>query len=154
MGSSHTITFDNYFVNDNQVTGTKTVTNTGVNASGQPVFTINVTGSIIRSGGAGTISWTSSRTRTWITGYNTGNWRDDVYEITGTGTVTRASGKTFDINITTPLHVALDCKWIESGIVQITPQGSNVRTLDYGSGTCDDQATLTLNGKTYSVTLR
>jgi hypothetical protein len=153
-GSSHTITFDNDFVNDNEVRGAKTVTNTGVNSSGQPQFSINVNGSVLLSGGNGTISWISSRTRTWISGYTTGDWKDDVYEISGTGTITRVSGRTFDINITTPLHVALDCKWIESGIVQITPQGGNIRTLDYGNGTCDAQANLTVNGKTYSVSLR
>lgn len=154
VGSMHTITFDNYFVNDNEVKGTKTVTNTGTNSSGQPVFNINVNGSIVLSNGNGTLSWTSTRTRTWITGYNSGDWKDDVYEITGSGTVTRASGKTFDMAIITPLHIALDCKWIQSGVVQITPQGGNVRSLDYGNGTCDDQADLTVNGKTYSISLR
>lgn len=154
MGHTHTITFDNYFVNDNQVTGIKTVSYTSNTAAGNPKYDITVNGQVILANNAGTISWTSTRTRTWLEGYSTKDWSDDVYEISGSGTVTRANGKTFTINITTPLHVALACKWIESGVVEITPAGAAVRTLDYGNGTCDAQANFTVNGKTYSVTLK
>lgn len=154
MGHMHTITFDNYFVNDNQVTGTKTVSYTANDASGNPKYDISVNGQVILANSAGTISWTSTRTRTWTAGYNTKAGSDDEYEIAGSGTITRASGKTFTINITTPLHVARNCKWIESGVVDITPAGAATRSLDYGNGTCDAQANLTVNGKTYSVTLK
>lgn len=152
-GSVHSIAFDNYFVNDNQVTGTKTVTNMGTNSSNQVYYTINVSGSIILANNAGTISWTSTRTRTWTAGYSTSAWNDDEYEITGSGSVTRANGHTFTLNITSPLHVATDCRWISQGTLQITPQNAVVRTLDYGNGTCDALATLTVNGTTYNVTL-
>jgi hypothetical protein len=153
-GYTHTITFSNYFANDNGVNGTKTVTNNGMDASGNPSYSISINGSIVLANGNGTISWTTTRTRTWLSGYGTPAWNDDVYQLTGSGTVTRANGKTFDINITTPLHIALDCRWIESGVVQVTPQGSNARTLDYGNGVCDAQADYTVNGKTYSITLK
>ncbi len=154
MGHTHAISFDNYFVNDNQLTGTKTVSYTSNDAAGHPKYEISVNGSVILANSAATISWMSTRTRTWLEGYDTKDWSDDVYEIAGSGTVTRANGKTFNIQITTPLHVALNCRWIESGVVQITPDGGVVRTLDYGNGTCDAQANFTVNGKIYSVTLR
>ena len=154
MGHTHTISFDGYYVNDNQVMGAKTVSYTSNDPAGNPKYDISVDGQIILASGAGTISWTSTHTRTWLQGFNTKDWSDDVYEISGSGNVTRANGNTFAILITTPLHVALNCNWIESGIVQITPQGGSVRTLDYGNGACDDLADLTANGKTRSVTLR
>ena len=153
-GHTHEITFNNYFVNDNGVSGKKTVTNTGNDAAGNPQYSVSVEGAIVLADGGGTISWTSTRTRTWLSGFDTPDRRDDVYEIRGSGTITRANGKTFDLTITTPLHIARACRWIESGVVQITPAGANVRTLDYGSGACDAQADYTVNGKTYSVTLR
>ncbi len=154
MGHTHTITFSNYFVNDNQVTGTKTVSYTSNDAAGNPKYDIAVNGQVVLANSAGTISWTSTRTRTWLAGYDTKNWSDDVYEISGSGSVTRANGKKFGIQITTPLHVALACRWIESGVVEITPESAVVRTLDYGNGTCDAQASFTVNGKTYSITLK
>jgi len=153
-GHMHSISFDNYYVNDNGVSGSKTVTNTGTNALGNPVYDISVVGAISLANGAGTISWNSTRTRTWIGGATTTSWKDDVYEISGSGTVTRANGKTFDMTITTPLHIALDCRWIESGVVEIRPAGGAVRSLDYGNGACDAQANYTVNGKTYSITLK
>ena len=153
-GHTHTISFDNYYVNDNGVTGTKTVTNTGADASGNPVYTIDVNGTISFDNAGERLSWKSTRTRTWISGFNTPSRKDDVYEISGSGTIYRTNGKAFDITITTPLHIALDCRWIESGVVQITPVGGSVRTLDYGNGICDALATYTVNGKTYSITLK
>ncbi len=153
-GHVHTISFNNYYANDNQVTGTKTVTNTGNNTAGQPVYSISVNGSLILANGNGTISWVSNRTRTWTAGYNTSDWSDDQYLISGSGTLTRANGNTVGINITTPLMISLGCRWIESGVVELTPQGNSVRTLDYGNGNCDAQANFTVNGQTYSITLR
>ena len=153
-GHSHTIAFNNFFVDDNQVTGTKTVTNTGSTATGQPIYTITINGGLILANNGGTISWVSNRTRTWVAGYNTTAWADDTYDITGSGTLTRANGTVVAMNITTPLHVALDCLWIESGVVTLTPAGGAQRTLDYGNGTCDAQATFNVNGQTYNITLR
>lgn len=154
-GSVHTITFNNYYVNDNQVTGTKTVTNMGHNASGQSYFTVNVNGAVILANNAGTHSCTSARTRTWIAGEGTAIRADDIFEITGTASVTRANNKSFTINITTPLRKALNCNWIEQGVVQITPtaQSAQARTLDYGNGNCDNQATITVGNNSHTITL-
>jgi hypothetical protein len=154
LGHTHTISFNNYFVNDNQLTGTKTVTYNTTDVAGNPIYDITIDGHVILANSTDTISSSSTRTRTWIAGFNTPNRADDVYEISGGGTITRANGKTFSIQVTTPLQVALACRWIQSGVVTITPQGGTARTLDYGSGTCDAQATLTVNGKTHSITLR
>ncbi|XZF16674.1 hypothetical protein ACTHGU_11100 [Chitinophagaceae bacterium MMS25-I14] len=152
-GSMHSITFSNYFVDDNQVTGTKTVQNMGTNASGQPYFNISVNGSIILANNNGTISNTSTRVRTWTQGYNTAAWNDDVYSVTGSGSITRANGNVFTMSITSPLIIALNCRWIEQGTLQITPPNGNIRTLDYGNGICDAMATYTVNGHTYNVVL-
>ena len=51
-GSSRVITFDNYFVNGNQLMGTRTITNSGYNGDGHLVFTISLPdGKIIRADG-------------------------------------------------------------------------------------------------------
>ena len=155
-GHVHTITFNNYFVNDNQVTGTKTITNMGHNANGKTYFSISINGAIILANNAGTRSWTSTRTRTWMAGENTPMRIDDVYEITGTATVTRANNMSFNVNITSPLIAALSCHWIKQGTVQMTPVSTSsqlTRTLDYGNGVCDALATLTIGNKTYNITL-
>ncbi|MEO6831944.1 MAG: hypothetical protein ABI378_06380, partial [Chitinophagaceae bacterium] len=77
MGHTHSITFSNYFQNDNQVMGTKTVTYANNDSLGIPEYDIVINGQIILANNAGTISWVSTRTRHWIAGFNTPQWNDD-----------------------------------------------------------------------------
>lgn len=155
-GSVHTITFDNYYVNDNKVEGTKTVTNMGTNSSGQPYFNIAVDGTVIRTSGV-SIHTVASRVRTWVAGYTTlGDRSDDVYNITGTGTVTRPAGTmTTSITGAAPLVVALSCNWIEAGTITYTLPSGLTRTLNYGdTPACDNMADLTLaSGTVVHLTL-
>jgi hypothetical protein len=155
-GHVHTITFNNYYVNDNHVTGTKTITNMGHNPAGHMYFTVSVNGAVILANSQDTLSWASTRMRTWIAGENTMMRLDDIYEVTGSGTVTRPNNHSFSVNITSPLKVALNCHWISQGVVQIIPIVPTqvlARTVDYGNGTCDNQATLTVGNNSYNITL-
>ncbi|MBC7552423.1 MAG: hypothetical protein H7257_00435 [Taibaiella sp.] len=159
-GSVKTITFNNYYQNDNQVTGTKTITNMGNNSAGVPYFNITVSGSVVLASGAGTITTNWTRVRTWIAGSATPtDWTDDAYTISGSGTMTRPSGAVVSINIATatPLLVKYGCRWIEAGeIVYILPSGLT-RTINFGSNTapvCDATAVLTLpSGVTRTITM-
>ena len=155
-GHVHTISFNNYYVNDNQVIGTKTITNMGHNPAGHPYFTVSVNGAVILANSQDTVSWASTRMRTWVAGENTATRLDDVYEVSGSGTVTRPNNHSFNINITSPLKIALNCHWIKQGVVEMTPVSpiqTLARTLDYGNGNCDNQATLTVGNNTYNITL-
>jgi hypothetical protein len=153
-GSTHTITFDNYFVNDNQVLGTKTVTNEGLNTAGHTYFTIVEDGSIILADGGGTITRVSNRSREWIEGESTLVLSDDVYLITGSATGVSAQGTNVVATITDALRVELDCRWITAGKAEVTPSGRLPRIVDFGAGTCDNQATVTIGTRTFDITLR
>lgn len=150
---THTVNFINYFVNDNQVVGTKTLTNMGKDGAGRVYYNININGGIILAAGNGTLSWTSNRTRTWTAGYNTIGFFDDAYEIAGSAVITRPNGNTVNASITSPLEVANNCNWIRAGALQITPQSGTSRTVDFGNGACDGSATVTIAGTTYPLTL-
>jgi hypothetical protein len=153
-GTVITYTFENYFVNDNQVLGTKTITNKGLNASNHLYWTIGVSGEIIKANNGGTIQWNSNTTLEWVSGMSTPFiWWDDVYQMTGSENGTGADGKSFTCTITNPLKKKLNCKWLESGTVEIQPQDNPLITLDFGSGTCDNQATATVNGTVYPITM-
>lgn len=144
------ISFDNFFQNDNQVEGTKTVTNMGRNSNGQMTFTIVVDGKITLASSGGVITWTSNRTRTWISGENTPLISsDDIYEISGSNTGINRKGNAYTATITKNLRVDLGCLWrITSGTIDITPSGKPTRTVDFGNGACDRIITVTVNGKT------
>jgi len=154
-GTVITVTLDQYYVNDNHVQGTKTITNLGrigtYNGGNNLKYSVVVTNASITTPD-GTISWNSTRTREWIAGESTPTiLLDDVYMITGSANGTDVNGNTFTVTITSALRVAFSCRWIESGTLDITPQGLATRTVDFGSGSCDNQATVTINGYTFNI---
>ena len=156
-GTTITVTFDNFFVNDNQVLGTKTIHNNGVNTAGNLTFAINVTGQIILGSGEGTIDWTSQRVREWIAGEPTPSRDDDQYSVTGTASGTACNGNTFEATITSPLirNLAPQCRrHFVAGTVLVETPGKPNRLIDFGNGNCDDQAVVTINGHSHTITLR
>ena len=150
-GSMHSITFDNYYVNDRHIMGSKSVTNMGHNSLGQTYFNIVVNGLVIKPSGD-SVTWNSTRTRTWTQGESTTTKLDDVYEVTGSASGTNGT-KSYTMTIIQPLVRSLSCNWISSGKVEIQPSGKALRTIDFGTGTCDDQATVTIGGVVYNITL-
>jgi hypothetical protein len=156
-GTVITITFDQYFVNDHQVLGTKTITNNGLNANSQLTYhVVLVGGQVILPNNGGTFTHDFDRTRTWIAGESTPAWNDDEYEIFGTGSGSKVTGDawTSSVAMATPLHKMIGCKHPVSGIMVRNVVGKPTRTLDFGNGTCDDQATLTVGNRTRVITLR
>ncbi|WP_207512665.1 hypothetical protein [Longitalea luteola] len=153
-GTVVNITYDNYFVNDNQIKGTHKTTNMGANNAGNLVYKIEVNGTIVKANNGGEITWESTRQREWVAGINTPlNILDDIYSITGSATGTVASGHAYTINITQALVRKMTCNWFESGKIELTPEGLATRTLDYGSSGCDANATVTIGGATFNVVL-
>jgi len=151
-GTIITHTFENYFVNDNQVLGTRTVTNLGRNNAGNLHWNIAVSGQIIKNNNGGTILWNSNRQREWIEGEGQ-PWYKWVYLITGTASGTKANGVSYSVNITNPLKKKFNCEWLVSGTLEIQSAEHPQVTLDYGEGTCDATATVTILGQIYTITL-
>jgi hypothetical protein len=155
-GSTHTISFDGYHINNNAITGYKTVTNMGHNNNGYLYFKVIADDTLTFASGA-VRTWGCNRTRTWIAGDSTITRQDDVYEVSGTSTLSKPNGNSFTANITTPLLIARNCQWIKAGVVQIVPAITNAnqytRIINYGNGTCDNQATLTVNTQSIPITL-
>jgi hypothetical protein len=150
-----TIIPEGYYVNDNKVEGAKTVTNLGHVTEGHLTFSIKVENGTITKPDGSQVKWESERRRVWAEGEET-PWPtigDDVYLISGTASGTTANGRNFSITTVKDLRVEIGCKWIVSGTLEIQPEGKPLRTLDYGDGTCDNQATLTVNGNTFNITL-
>lgn len=154
-GSVRTITFDDYYVEGNKIEGTKTITNNGRNEKDNLTYTIEVENAIITRPAETTIEWDANRTREFLNGEDTPLfiW-DDEYEISGSSSGTNSLGKDFTHTITSPLNVYLACRWIRSGIIEITIENRPTLTLDYGDGTCDNKATISVNDRTREINLR
>ncbi|MCX6306661.1 MAG: hypothetical protein NT040_16975 [Bacteroidetes bacterium] len=153
-GTVITYTFENYFINGNEIKGIKIVTNKGRNTANHLWWETVVSGSMIKANNGGTFTWNSTRQHEWTEGESTQfQWWDDVYLITGNAHGTNTDGKAYSINITSPLKKKLNCEWIASGVLEIQLQDQPLITLDYGNGDCDNDAVATYNGQAYTIQL-
>lgn len=101
-----------------------------------------------------TASFTGNRTREWIEGFGTGFWGDNVFLISGIGTYTGKLGNVFTKETITPLRRELSCRFIVSGILEITRNDASA-SLDFGDGNCDAIGVLTHpDGSSEEVFLR
>lgn len=101
----------------------------------------------------------------WTTEYSTDrtiriNMNTDDISIWGTSTGTNRLGRKFTVDVpaANPLVKHKACQFISSGVLNLTPDGFKTRTVDYASGTgndnCDDDATFTVNGNTVAFKLK
>jgi len=100
------------------------------------------------------ISWKGEKIRKWTGGLATDTVRsDDVIEITGKVNAAVKGGSAYLKEITVPLLRKGSCRYIVSGVVQLTIDKTLVSSLDYGTGECDASATLTKDGTTVTLDL-
>ena len=173
-GFNCTVTSQNYVVDGNAVTINKNIVN-NTSATFNPAttnmtwaITANVT--IVKAGG-GTITWNCTRTKALLNTSDTSVYHGQATHITwgkakvglsGSATGTTASGSSFTANITSQLERDLSCAPDASkpgrhpfiqGDIDFTPGTKATRHIDYGAGTCDLDATVTINGISYPITL-
>ena len=172
------VTSSGYSVDGNQVNIiNKTVTNTTPSSvSGQTVYTgTNLTWNIsanisITKSNSETISWTCNRTKELInsndnTCYNGQyvgiNWTKAKIKLNGTASGVNAKNENYTA-VATDLVRDFTCSPdaahphrhpFTSGKIAYTPGSRPTRTIDYGNGACDLNATVTINGATYAITL-
>ena len=144
-GATATMTFENYSTAGYKVEGTITWTNTSTQNSIS--WTRQVTNGKLTNPSTG-YYWLHEGTKnvTQTAGANTPmNLLDDVYSVTGSHTVTNPAGKTRTVTITEALEKKTTCHNISKGKVKIQAQ-THFAILDYGDGTCDNVATVTIDG--------
>ncbi len=169
-GFSCTVTSNGYVVDGNQINiVSKTISNTTpvgfdpavTNETWHIVANINV----VKANG-NTISWSCDRTKTLLntsTTYTNAqtpiNWQMARVGITGTASGTRGNGETFTVTVTSQLirdfgscSIAGKHPFIQ-GTLDYAPSNKPVRHFDFGSGTCDLNATVTINNVTYTIVL-
>jgi hypothetical protein len=78
------------------------------------------------------------------------DWKDDVYEITGSTQIALADGQKAAMSITVPLSKSNNCLWAAKGKATLVVNGVNME-VDLGNGACDNEALVTIDGKTYTI---
>jgi hypothetical protein len=155
--TSHTINYEfvNFFHNAIKIVGNKNFTRTLSAATAaspsHPIVTMNLNMTITLPDGR-IFTRIGTRVREIIEGYSTVMLSDNVYKITGNWTTTFPNSSIQTSTITQPLIVKLNCNNITKGVVTFV-RNTNIATLDYGDGSCDNQAIFTINGVPRTITL-
>jgi hypothetical protein len=153
-GSKATTTFDGFYFDSIKVEGTHIIENNSTDTN--LVFTLTLQNGKLTAPSGDYVAVNRTHTWTQIAGGATHQPADDVFKVTGSsdGTV-QVLGLTFQwtTDIIQPLVRKFTCPWFVSGQVKIT-HDTHTAILDYGNGSCDNQATLTVGTKVYNITLR
>jgi len=136
-----TKTLEDFYFNNKNIIGGKTILKELSNQNGNPQFTKTVDLTVIWPNDA-EASRVGTKAREWIDGHGSGIWSDNVFEITGNWTSTFRNGNSHSYEVIIPLHREVICYYFVSGSVDI--ERTNFSGIfDYGQGDCDNQATFT-----------
>jgi hypothetical protein len=154
IGTTITVKLNNYYIAKNSSApwwkydcDSMMIIHTAANS-----FTNNIIGGKCTSS-SWNLEWACTRTLTQTGGMGDLNPYNDVFEFTGNAQGKNREGKKYTVNVTVPVIKRASCSWITQGRIDLTPEGLATRTVDYGDGTCDDKATLTINGNTFQFTM-
>lgn len=147
-GAQHIVTFNDFYINDVKIEGTRTITNLGLNDMNHLELGIVLENGKITFNDTAWMTREANHVKEWIRSYNPHN---DTIIITGTANGINVRGETYERLITEPL-VLVHCtdyhwRWgIVGGIIQITNSASGVTTIDYSGSACEENLVISKNG--------
>ena len=134
-------TLEDFYFNDKNIVGGKSILKELVNDNGNPQFTKTIDLTVIWPDGT-EASRTGTKVREWIEGHGSGIFSDNVFEVTGNWSSTFRDGNTHSCEVVIPLRREVICRYFVSGSVDIERTDFS-GVLDYGEGDCDNLATFT-----------
>lgn len=149
-GAVQTITYQDFYMDSIKIELTASLKNLGKNAAGNWVIEKKYTQTITKK--SETVVRTNTETYEWISGFDTSDKTDNVYYVSGSGSVVLNDTATYTKTITKPLLFDAGCDYIKSGVIELNRNGV-VSVIDYGDGTCDNVATVTTDGTTEEINL-
>lgn len=159
-GAIATTTFDGFYFDSTKVEGTHKITNTSASNTTRQ-FTVVITNAKLTKPNGNFIEWNSEKVITQMEGLNTPIPLDDIFKIEGgsRGVVKRGPLLVgWQSTILEPLVKRFNCRWIVRGVVRTVRLNATTNTpwvalLNFGNGTCDNLAVVTINGVSYQITL-
>jgi hypothetical protein len=150
-GFVKTIEFENFYLDGNLIEGKRTLTTTlnGLNLAQHVV----VDGGRVTLTDGVVITFDEDKTRTLVEGLITPLVAtDDVWEVTGTASGMNYNQVEYSMLITKPIRRSAACKYAVSGTKVITT-ANHTATLDFGDGSCDNKATVTVGDLVKEIVL-
>lgn len=154
-GSLRIVTLENYKVEGIYVAGTRSWQNIGQDSLGRPIYSVSTHGGELVYQDGSNIYFEGNHMVTLIEGFNNGILIDNVFSITGMASGITRNGTKWTSQIAVPLIKKFSCRWITGGVRNIQITNNSTYVIDFGDGSCDRRALLTLpSGKTRVVWLR
>jgi len=150
---THTITFTNYYVDNNALTGTILDSYKGLNSSGHQHFTDTITGKMIYVSNK-IVTFIATNKFQFITGDSTTIWSNHKMTITGNTSGYASDGTGYSTYVSTPLlrNFANGCrKYLSQGVIQVAETNLPYSAANLGNGNCNGIIIVGVNGNNYTL---
>lgn len=151
LGTQATVAYSGYFVNNIAYSATINITHNSDSGFTESIGAGKCTPSGVKNpilyNGSVVLTWTQGESSPTVAAANS-------YSISGTLSGTDRNQVNYTTSITKSLIKPSSCTYITEGTEIITPAGLTTRTVDYGSGSCDNQANVTIDGNSFAITLQ
>ncbi|HEX7905383.1 MAG TPA: hypothetical protein VF487_16030 [Chitinophagaceae bacterium] len=164
-GAIAATTFENFYFDSIKVEGTHKITNTSSPIATVPLsraFKLEVINAKLTRPNSNFIEWNSTKTITQIEGLLTVDRPlDDIFRIEGAsrGKVLRDNLLVaWESSTVEPLIKRFACRWIVKGTIKtvranVTTSAKWIAVLNFGTGSCENRAIITVNGVPHEITL-
>jgi hypothetical protein len=149
VGSTVTITPDNYTINGIKLEGTRVMTNVQSNNSSSPRYSVVLTGGKATFPDKTVAERESTITWEWLRGAEP----QLIIDQTSIASGKTRDGKSYVLTLNSDLKYKRFCGIAVEGIKKYVIDGKREILINYGDGTCDKTVTITANGKTRTITI-
>ena len=160
--ANRVISFDNYFVNNRQISGTIELRNFNRNNDGFLTATRALNGYTVTFPDGNSVTINGSMMREWIEGEGDGDPTTNVIRLTGSYEGVSTRGITYTHTITEPVIARFSCRaqggfLRTAGIIEMIRKNENVsmqrvRKILYGDDVCDNEFKVIINGREFTIT--
>jgi hypothetical protein len=159
--ANRVITFEDYFVNNKEITGRIELRDFNLNSEGHRTLTRKLLGYTVHFPNGHEFEINGSTTIESIAGQDDDDRFNDVLSITGSYTGESTRGRKVEFTISEPVIASFPCRAVGNflridGKTELKISNASrrrVRIVDYGDGDCDGIILITINNKVLTITL-
>lgn len=145
--SMQLIYFDEFYINDLNITGQIEIQTIGFNSNNCLCFDITYDNIKFVSKSGKTYTVNGNKTKEWIRGFETQEYLwDDIFLVNGFLSGINSEERNYTAEITSPLVVSHSCEFISEGEISFVVEKEK-SIYNFGEGKCDNKGFFTRNGE-------
>jgi len=145
--STQSIHFEEFYINDLNITGQIEIQTIGFNSNNCLCFDITYDNIKFASKSGKTYTVNGNKTKEWIQGFETQEYLwDDIFLVNGFLSGINSEERNYTAEITSPLVVSHSCEFISEGEISFVVEKEK-SIYNFGEGKCDNKGFFTRNGE-------